>query len=234
MYIAKDFAEYATPLDFFTNLKEYLANIGVFTLTEENFTELPYYFKLKCKDVVIKFECNNNYQISCYCYLLIDEEEILRTSITINSTATVGIQAVNRSVKLLLIKNGNNLVFKIGSYNSEILSYANTVRMIIFDNELYCFVSGNNTSASATDINGTSYTYKPYHTYSKSATELFLDPELPWINTNDGSFYSNSTGVTGLGGAECGKLYQLENGTKYYAVFDNIAIPIGEEVEVIV
>lgn len=234
MYIAKDFTEYATPLEFFTQLKEYIASIGLFTLTEENLTEAPYSFKLQYKDAVIKFECSNNQQIFCDCNLLIDGAEVLKVRDSVLTAASGSTQQANHSVKLLLIKNNENILFKIGSYNSELLGYSNAVRAVIFDNGLYCFAISNTISANASDINDTSYMYKPYHTYPKSPTELFLDPELPWTNANDGSFHSNSIGITGLGGAECGKLYQLENGAKYYAIFNNMAILMGEEVEGIV
>ena len=233
MYIAKDFTEYATPLEFFTQLKEYIASVGLLTLTEENLTEAPYFFKLQYKNAVIKFECNNNNVIACDCCLLINGTEVSKVKNSVLISNANSTQQMSCSVKLLLIKNNDNILFKLGSYNSELYGYTNAVRVVVFDNGLYCFAISNTTSANASDCNDTSYTYKPYHTYKKSATELFLDPELPWTNTNDGSFHSNSIGITGLGGAECGKLYHLEDGTKYYAIFNNMAIPMGDEVEVI-
>lgn len=234
MYIAKDFKGYATPLEFFRQLKEYIASLGLFTVTEENLSETPYSFKLQYKNAVIKLECNNNNVIVCDCCLLIKDTEVSKVKNSVLISNANSTQQMSCSVKVLLIKNNDNILFKLGSYNSELLGYTNAVRVVIFDNELYCFAISNTTSANASDINDTSYTYKPYHTYPKSPTELFLDPELPWTNANDGSFNSNSVGITGLGGAECGKLYQLEDGSKYYTIFNNMAILMGEEVEGIV
>lgn len=234
MYIAKDFTAYATPLEFFAQLKEYIASIGLFTVTEENLDETPYSFKLQYKDAVIKLECNGYNNIQCYCYTVINGAEVLKTSTYIYVTQSNTSQEMSRNIKLLVVKNNDNVLFKIGSYSSELLGYSNAMRAVVFDNGLYCFAISNTTSANASDINDTSYTYKPYHTYPKSPTELFLDPELPWVNANDGSFYGNSVGITSLGGAVCGKLYHLEDGSKYYTIFNNMAIPLGEEVEVFI
>lgn len=233
MYMAKELTEYSTPSIFLNKLKEFLIGTGIFTLVEEDFEAPVYvYFKLQYKNTVIKIQRSGSAnRLYCDFYLLVNGNEVQKTntSLPMGQDSEEGKEAT-RNLKILLINNKNNLVFKIGGFNSLLLSNAGTVRMIVTDNNLYSFVNSDTTSANAVNSLDESYTYRPYHPYSKSQTELFLDPELPWTKVSDGSFYSNSIGITGLGGAECGKLYQLTNGTKYYAIFNNMAIEMGEEV----
>ena len=230
MYVAKEFTEYSTISVFLNHLKEYLLGTGIFTLVEEDFEEKENgIFKLQYKNAVIEFLGAYDGKIHYKYYLIINDNEVAKQDGTISTSSSSSSTAEARSVKILLINNNNNLFFKISSYAAQMLDISSSPRLIVTDNELYAFVSGNTTSADAVNDIDESYTYRPYHPYSKSQTELFLDPELPWTKVSDGSFYSNSIGITGLGGAECGKIYQLADGTKYYAIFNNMAIEMGEE-----
>lgn len=230
MYIAKDFKEYSTAPVFFNDLKEFLLGTGLFTLIEEDFEEeSSVYFKLRHKNAVVKIGRNGDNYLFCECYLLINGNELLKEENLVIRVKNNTDDTATRNVKILLISNGDNLVFKIGGYDSLMFNNTGTTRIVVADNDLYIFADDSTTSANAVNAIDEYFTYRPYHPYSKSQTELFLDPELPWTRVSDGSFYSNSIGITGLGGAECGKVYQLADGTKYYAIFNNMAIEMGEE-----
>lgn len=228
MYIAKELTERSTQVVFINHLKELLMSTGIFTLVEENFEKYGF-FKLKYKNVIIEIEGTGNGELKYSYKLIIEGNETLQMYRSITIGANGFVDTRTRSVKVFLVSNKNNLFFKITRYDYELLDINNSSRLIVTDNDLYIFASSGTTSANAIDIIESAYTYRPYHSYSKSPTELFLDPELPWTKASDGSFHSNSIGITGLGGAECGKIYQLADGTKYYAIFNNMAIEMGEE-----
>ena len=134
MYIAKELTEYSSTLNFFKKLKDFLIGTGIFTLIEEDF-EAPvyFYFKLQYKDAVIKFQRDSSNRSLCEFYLLVNGNEIqkINTTLPMGQDSEEGKEAT-RNLKILLINNKNNLVFKIGGFNSLLLSNAGTVRMIVY------------------------------------------------------------------------------------------------------
>ena len=134
-----------------------------------------------------------------------------------------------RTLNLLLIRKGGDVILNIGS-RTEIIGQG-TIALAVIPNENNYYVYG--TTGSRTNwtfIKSDTqeiYTLSPYHTYPKATGQLFLDPELPILNSANGEFLFSTTGFVGLGGAEGQHFYTGVNGDRYYAIKPNVAIKMN-------
>ena len=135
----------------------------------------------------------------------------------------------NRALNLLLIRKGGDVVLNIGSRTDVIGKGITALAVIPNENNYYIYgTSGNGISwtfikSDTQEI----YTLSPYHTYPKATGQLFLDPELPILNSANGEFLFSTTGIVGLGGAEAQYFYTGINGDRYYAIMSNVAIKMN-------
>lgn len=146
-------------------------------------------------------------------------------SINISSADTV----TNRTLNLLLIRKGGDVVLNIGSRTDVIGKGITALAVIPNENNYYIYgTSGNGISWTfiKSDTQAV-YTLSPYHTYQKATGQLFLDPELPILNSANGEFLFSTTGIVGLGGAEARYFYTGINGDRYYAIMSNVAIKMN-------
>ena len=146
-------------------------------------------------------------------------------SVDVGSGAIV----TNRTLNLLLIRKGGDVVLNIGSRTNVIGKGITALAVIPNENNYYIYgTSGNGTSWTfiKSDTQAV-YTLSPYHTYQKATGQLFLDPELPILNSANGEFLFSTTGIVGLGGAEARYFYTGINGDRYYAIMSNVAIKMN-------
>lgn len=146
-------------------------------------------------------------------------------SINISSADTV----TNRTLNLLLIRKGGDVVLNIGGRTDVIGKGITALAVIPNENNYYIYgTSGNgiNWTFIKSDTQAV-YTLSPYHTYQKATGQLFLDPELPVLNNANGEFLFSTTGIVGLGGAEAQYFYTGINGDRYYAIMSNVAIKMN-------
>ena len=136
----------------------------------------------------------------------------------------------NRTLNLLLIRRGGDVVLNIGSRSNTIGKGTTALAVILNENNYYIHgTSGNGTTwtfikSDTQDV----CTLSPYHTYQKAEGQLFLDPELPILNSANDTFLFATTGFVGLGGAEGQHFYTGVNGDRYYAIKPNVAIKLEE------
>lgn len=146
-------------------------------------------------------------------------------SINISSADTV----TNRTLNLLLIRKGGDVVLNIGGRTDVIGKGMTALAVIPNENNYYIYGTTNN-GQSWTFIKSDTqavYTLSPYHTYQKATGQLFLDPELPILNSANGEFLFSTTGIVGLGGAEARYFYTGINGDRYYCIMPNVAIKMN-------
>lgn len=135
----------------------------------------------------------------------------------------------NRTLNLLLIRRGGDVVLNIGSRSNTIGKGTTALAVILNENNYYIHgTSGDGTTwtfikSGTQDV----CTLSPYHTYPKATGQLFLDPELPILNSANGEFLFSTTGFVGLGGAEGQHFYTGVNGDRYYAIKPNVAIKMN-------
>lgn len=150
---------------------------------------------------------------------------VVIASINISSADTV----TNRTLNLLLIRKGGDVVLNIGGRTDVIGKGMTALAVIPNENNYYIYgTSGNGTSWTfiKSDTQAV-YTLSPYHTYPKATGQLFLDPELPILNSANGEFLFSTTGIVGLGGAEARYFYTGINGDRYYCIMPNVAIKMN-------
>ena len=146
-------------------------------------------------------------------------------SINISSADTV----TNRTLNLLLIRKGGDVVLNIGS-RTDVIGKGITALAVIPNENNYYIYGTSGTGVGWTFIKSDTqavYTLSPYHTYPKATGQLFLDPELPIRNSANGEFLFSTTGIVGLGGAENRYFYTGINGDRYYAIMSNVAIKMN-------
>lgn len=150
------------------------------------------------------------------------------------SNSNIGVQSVaNRQLGLLIIKTGTGTVINMSDYN--ILAGKGVITISVVENPdaTLCICEKDGTFyRKAVSHNNEDFTFKPYHTLKKDDDEFFLDPEIPAWNSSNNAFITNSSDITGLGGAVKHTFYTMTNGDKYYAIENNIAIKLGEEVTI--
>ena len=150
---------------------------------------------------------------------------VVFASINISSADTV----TNRTLNLLLIRKGGDVVLNIGGRTDVIGKGITALAVIPNENNYYIYgttYDGQSWTFIKSDTQAV-YTLSPYHTYPKTTGQLFLDPELPILNSANGEFLFSTTGIVGLGGAENRHFYTGINGDRYYCIMPNVAIKMN-------
>lgn len=244
-YLKQNISFYGTEDGFLMHLKKLLTN-SAFSINciEENYDTFPHYillggdtlrFKI-CSKLSNLSSTENDFLISMG-FVNSGSNNIIwlweGLAVTFSST-NIGIQAItNRQLGLLIIKTGTGTVINISDYS--VLAGKGTLTISVVENPdaKLCICENNGTFyRKAVSHNNENFTFKPYHTLKKDDDEFFLDPEVPAFNSSNNAFITNSTDITGLGGAVKSTFYTMTNGDKYYAVDSNIAIKLGEEVTI--
>ena len=146
-----------------------------------------------------------------------------------SSNVVAAASITNRTLNLLLIRRGGDVVLNIGSRSNTIGKGTTALAVIPNENNYYIYgtsSSGTTWTFIKSDTQAV-YTLSPYHTYQKATGQLFLDPELPVLNNANGEFLFSTTGIVGLGGAEAQHFYTGINGDRYYAIMSNVAIKMN-------
>lgn len=146
-------------------------------------------------------------------------------SVNVTTATTVA----NRTLNLLLIRKGGDVVLNIGSRSHTIGKGTTALAVIPNENSYYIYGTSESGTTWTFIKSDTQAVYKlsPYHTYPKATGQLFLDPELPILNSANGEFLFSTTGFVGLGGAEAQHFYTGVNGDRYYAIMSNVAIKMN-------
>lgn len=146
------------------------------------------------------------------------------------SSSVSGVTTVTtRTLNLLLIRRGGDVVLNIGG-RADVIGKGTTALAVIPNENSYYIYGTSGSGTTWTFIKSDTqeiYTLSPYHTYPKATGQLFLDPELPILNSANGEFLFSTTGIVGLGGAEAQHFYTGINGDRYYAIMSNVAIKMN-------
>ena len=233
-YAEQNISVWGTEKDFFDELETFLT-----TNTVAQFTKTAAYdtttrsISFAINGLTLKFTgLGNNINSSTTVRIEVNSG---RTGAVINtvifaSNAVSSAEAVtNRTLNLLLIRKGGDVVLNIGSRTDVIGKGITALAVIPNENNYYIYgTSGSGTTWTfiKSDTQAV-YTLSPYHTYQKATGQLFLDPELPVLNNANGEFLFSTTGIVGLGGAEAQHFYTGINGDRYYAIMSNVAIKMN-------
>ncbi len=231
-YAEQNISVYGTEAQFFGTLKTFLTEntVAQFT-TVSDYDATTREISFGLNGLTLKFRGITNTPYITVSILLgntnlIDQISLEAASVNVPSATTV----LERTLKFLLIRKGNNVVLNIGARTAVIGK--GLVGLAIIPNENANYVYG--TSRNGTTWNfvqsdtQASCTLSPYHTYPKATGQLFLDPELPILNAANGEFLFSTTGIIGLGGAETQHFYTGINGDRYYCIMPNVAIKLEE------
>ena len=233
-YAEQNISVNGTEKDFFDELETFLTTntVAQFTKTEA-YDTTPRSISFAINGLTLKFTgLGNNINSSTAVRIEVNSG---RTGAVINtvvfaSGGVVGAGTVtNRTLNLLLIRRGGDVVLNIGSCSNTIGKGTTALAVIPNENNYYIYgTSGSGTTwtfikSDTQEI----YTLSPYHTYPKATGQLFLDPELPVLNNANGEFLFSTTGIVGLGGAEAQHFYTGINGDRYYAIMSNVAIKMN-------
>ena len=228
-YAEQNISVYGTEKDFFDELETFLTTntVAQFTKTAAYDTTtrsisfaingLTLKFTGISSSAVVRIEVNSG------------RTGAITTTVTFVSSNVTADTVTNRTLNLLLIRKGGDVVLNIGGRTDVIGKGITALAVIPNENNYYIYgTSGNGTSWTfiKSDTQAV-YTLSPYHTYPKATGQLFLDPELPILNAANGEFLFSTTGIVGLGGAEAQHFYTGINGDRYYAIMSNVAIKMN-------
>ena len=239
-----EIADYGTEDTLLVKIKNLFINnpIAPFSLVEENFTERPYSFMVSYNKLKIEVYSNvttvsSASSLSFKIYINTNSEDVLKTGMSVSYSSSSYISNnTTRTMRFLFAKNGNDLVINIASYSQALSKGAVSILDIIdnIDNEIIGYATSINSPLTYLNSeNQTAYTIRTYHNAQKSEGVLWLDPELPFYNSNTNEYISATNGITGLGGATKLNTYTSSNGNKYYCCDNNVAINLGTEIEYI-
>ena len=154
---------------------------------------------------------------------------VINTVVFASNSVGSAAAVTNRTLNLLLIRRGGDVVLNIGG-RADIIGKGTTALAVIPNENNYYLYGTSGSGTAWTFIKSDTqavYTLSPYHTYQKATGQLFLDPELPILNSANGEFLFSTTGFVGLGGAEGQHFYTGINGDRYYAIMSNVAIKMN-------
>lgn len=239
-YTAQTVTSSGTELDFLTAVRTFFVNNQdiTFTVEEEDLTNYPQYFivsvnsKLKIK--VSSLATTENTSVPVLAFTAYTDTRQLATANVPYGSQTAAKNDANRTISLFVAQKGNSVVINVAS-NFQLTGKGSFGALIIQDSNsnTVCWGTANNpTIASLVNFydpdTNIQYKLSPYHTYQKAEGQLFLDPELPILNSANGEFLFSTTGIIGLGGAESQHFYTGINGDRYYAIMPNVAIKLEE------
>lgn len=244
-YLKQNVSFYGTEDGFLMHLKELFTNSAFsIQLIEENYDTFPHYILLGGDTLRLKITSKLS-SLSAFDkelgismgYTNSGSNDIIwvfQNGSVFFSSNNLSVQSVaNRQLGLLIVKTGTGTVINIGNYN--VLAGKGDYAISVVENPdatLCICKNGGMSYYKAVSHNNADFIFKPYHTLKKDDDEFFLDPEVPAFNSSNNAFITNSSSITGLGGAVGKNFYTMTNGDKYYAIENNIAIKLGEEVTI--
>ena len=243
-YLKQNISFYGTEDNFLLYLKKIFTENEVLSMncTDENFSTYPHYIVLSSGNLRLKIaslasfaeDTQKAFRLSIG-FVNDGSESItwlfVNNSINFSGNYLLPSAAANRQQSLLIIKTGTGTAINIGGYNS--VAGKGNFNIFIVENEdakLHTYSNGIDTYAKVISNNNADFYFRPHHICGKNSNEFFLDCEISALYTSNNAFITHSTDITGLGGAVAKNFYIMTNGDKYYAVADNIAIRLGEEV----
>lgn len=228
-YAEQNISVYGTEKDFFDELETFLTTntVAQFTKTAAYDTTtrsisfaingLTLKFTGVSSSTVVRIEVNSG------------RTGAITTTVAFASSNVPTDTGTNRTLNLLLIRKGGDVVLNIGGRTDVIGKGITALAVIPNENNYYIYGTSSNRTNWTFIKSDTQavYTLSPYHTYQKATGQLFLDPELPILNSANGEFLFSTTGIVGLGGAEAQYFYTGINGDRYYAIMSNVAIKMN-------
>lgn len=234
----------AKTTSYLQTLRDFLLSQG-FTLKNEDYTTSGAETLTVERDILgITFNSNASSVSSDYIniqiYVNADDEtiQVLKTNGLFTIKTLQSIDSNNRSTyafssTIMTIDNNDSFMFVISPSSVSINTNTNIVAGVVH----YNLLDSTQTSAGFYSNSATSYTAKEKtlgdtivfangHITSGDDT-LIYEPKLS-INKNS-LFTGDTEDVIGLVGAGKGKTYQTSQG-KYFAFYNNMAMPMGEEV----
>lgn len=244
-YLKQNISFYGTEDGLLMHLKKLLTN-SAFSINciEENYDTFPHYIllggdtlRLKICSKLVSLNASDDEIVVSMGFVNDGSNDIiwLIEDVSVKfSSSDVHIQDIcNRQLGLLIVKTGTGTVINISYYGGLAGKGGSTISVVENPDAKLCICEGNGTFyRKAVSHNNAIFKFTPYHTLKKDDDEFFLDPEIPaWISSNN-AFITNSSSITGLGGAVKQTFYTMTNGDKYYAIDSNIVIKLGEEVTI--
>ena len=230
-YAEQNISVNGTEKDFFDELETFLTTntVAQFTKTEA-YDTTPRSISFAINGLTLKFTGVSS-STSAVVRIEINSGRTgaITTTVAFTSSNVPADTVTNRTLNLLLIRKGGDVVLNIGGRSNTIGKGTTALAVIPNENNYYIYGTSSN-GTSWTFIKSDTqeiYTLSPYHTYPKATGQLFLDPELPILNSANGEFLFSTTGIVGLGGAEAQHFYTGVNGDRYYAIMSNVAIKMN-------
>lgn len=244
-YLKQNVSFYGTEDGFLMHLKELITN-SAFSINciEENYDTLPHYILLGGDTLRLKISSEITGLTGLGYRFVVNMGFVnsgsndiiwLVKNVYVSFLGSgVGIQTItNRQLCLLIVKTGTGTAINIGDYTNLAGKGNYTISVVENPDAKLCVCEQSGIYyCRAVSHNNADFTFRPYHTLKKDDNEFFLDPEAPAYNRTNNAFITNSSDITGLGGAVKSTFYTMTNGDKYYAVDSNIAIKLGEEVTI--
>lgn len=233
-YAEQNISVYGTEEQFFYSLKTFLTEntVAQFT-TVSDYDATTRAVSFAINGLTLKFTgqgSGSSPASTVRTEIILGNTTLVSKVVPFTSTNVIaGTTLTERTLKLLLIRKGSSIVLNVGSRIEVIGKGAVALAVIPSENNYVYGTSGNGTSWSfIQNDNQAGCILSPYHTYPKATGQLFLDPELPILNSANGEFLFSTTGIIGLGGAESQHFYTGINGDRYYAIMPNVAIKLEE------
>lgn len=237
-YIKEIISVYGNKMEFATALKNFFINneVAPFKLVSEDFVGDYPEFTVERNNLNLHFGITSysSSSILKVSQRVSEGEYQLNGEYTFTHTQSENSNAINRTVKILLIKNDESLVLQIASWNA--VSVSNGITIIdtnlsnnknLIGSNLYS-LSGTNISLIET-TSQLEYIARPFHIGSNVENTLILSNTLA-INDSNDIYYANANGLISAGGAKQFMHYTTALNS-YYGVFDNICIPMGDKIE---
>lgn len=234
-YAEQNISVYGTEKDFFDELETFLTTntVAQFTKTEA-YDTTPRSISFAINGLTLKFTgLGNNINSSSEVRIEVNSGRtgaVINTVVFASNDVGGAAKVTNRTLNLLLIRKGGDVVLNIGGRSNTIGKGTTALAVIPNENNYYTYgTSGSGTTWTFIKSDTQAVcTLSPYHTYPKATGQLFLDPELPILNSANGEFLFSTTGIVGLGGAENRHFYTGINGDRYYCIMPNVAIKLEE------
>lgn len=244
-YLKQNVSFYGTEDGLLMHLKKLFTN-SAFSINciEENYDTFPHYIilggdtlRLKICSTLRSLNTADNEFVVSMGFVNSGSNDIIwlfENAYVAFSNNNAGIQDItNRQLCLLIVKTGTGTVINIGDYINLAGKGDYTISVVENPDAKLCICEKSGTYyCRAVSHNNEDFIFRLYHTLKKDDNEFFLDPEAPAYNRTNNAFITNSSDITGLGGAVKRTFYTMTNGDKYYAIDNNIAIKLGEEVTI--
>lgn len=237
-YIKETISVYGSKLDFANALKNFFINnqIAPFELVSEDFTGEYPQITVRRNNLNLYFVISSSSALSSLkvSHRVRDGEYKANGDYTFSHTQSESANAINRAVKILLIKNDESIVLQIASWNA--VSISNGITIIdtkLLDNKNLIGSGSYNSSGTNIQLLETTsqllYTPRPFHVGSNTENTLILSNTLA-VNDPSEVYCGNVNGLISAGGAKQFRCYVTALNS-YYGIWNDICIAIGDKVE---